>query len=1071
MLNANAKAFVPGGSSQGVTPGTQSSTVLVTNEVSLFRYILSSPPLHTPLLDEQPQSLSVLQKLMSKRQLQSASKGGAGFAAAHQFVAEFCSTLSNNPNGASGFVLSRELLSLSAVEAIQEASQRDGFLFHLGDVPANLGADVGNAVAGLWEPLMTQFGQDFRVTMLGYFFIQIQNGSGDSEQAPDDCRFLHYFFVCTTPKKNQLVQLGISSFGSVANKCISEVSTIVPRIFSPALSCAVVVNLTDSSPETKSSCTVELCGDSAKTLDQLGETFHQIERFVLSKQSHDQSEVIVVNLQNVIKSNFYHVPLADVILIICQFCDRVMGAVVGITASPQQWSQPFLSRGLLDSWRFDPSTPLAEIVEARRVVFPRSTRLGCGIFSSPLSLHQYQTFGSDIPSEFRSYPADGPLLTRKALAANIDCIAKEQFKIRRQSSGVPVVVAVDRQGKIFCIDAVFGHVVAVPSICWSNALAAPHDSIFQGSLVASFRGDRQFRIIVHDVAKFNGVDVRESPFTQRWAVLDALGLDDETCWPHSSPNSVVIIRSLYASQLSQCEQLLNDSSIDSPSCGLQFVCISKKFGDCSQNFRWIPTESLVARFVVDELESLGASDGQQVKRAYLSCRESDTSNETFKMFKDEYCDFHSHTAPDLIEGCIIECSLRRAPTASSNEPNHWWELLNTYLPTDLTASVDSFAGVDDMVSSPTLTLEELRWLAKINSYLCGRCQKVNDIGKASPTLKSYQCRPCWEATGHGDCINCNATYATGSLDGVSNRFYCDNCWNTFTTPKAPQPWAPPPPPDATFSKIVSTRVISLFIDRAAAKGSNGDVLELCCGGSVVRKWLNAGVGAYVGVDNTDTAVEETFATIKQHQSASPSSPTTSKQLRMHEVICGDAFDPQTWVSQIAQVHPTQFHTVTCFSGLHHAFSSEKRARDALFAISNALVPNGLFLGSLWSANALLRKGAEYENSAFRCTWDENPSPRIGSTFTLELLDGVSEATTSCEPLEEPSHHVVPLDFLVAVAGEFKLELMREYTFTYADLLSDDDRWTRPLSADEKELLAMRMTFGFRKLYQRDLQAK
>jgi hypothetical protein len=443
------------------------------------------------------------------------------------------------------------------------------------------------------------------------------------------------------------------------------------------------------------------------------------------------------------------------------------------------------------------------------------------------------------------------------------------------------------------------------------------------------------------------------------------------------------------------------------------------------------------------------------------------------MFKDEYCDFHSHTAPELSEGSIIECSLRRAAPFTA-EPNHWWELLNDFSLDEVNATADTFSHIDAIVTSPTLSLEELRWLAKVTTYLCGRCQKVNDIGKISPALKVYQCRSCWEATGHGDCINCNSSYATGSLDNVSNRFYCDSCWNLFTTPKPPQPWAPPPPPDATFSKIVSTRVISLFIDRAAAKGSNSDVLELCCGGSVVRKWMNTGVNAYVGIDSSDSVVEETLNTIKQHQgsSASPSSPTTasaSKQLKMHEVVCGDAFDPQTWACQVAQVHPTQFHTVTCFSGLHRAFSSEQRARDSLFAISNALVPNGLFLGSLWSANALLRKGAEYENSAFRCTWDESPIPRIGSTFTLELFEGGDSA--SSEPLDEPTHHVVPLDFLVAVAGEFKLELIREYTFTFADLLSDDDRWTRQLSADEKELLAMRMTFGFRKMHQRDTPPK
>lgn len=1057
MLNANAKAFVPGGGAQpqGVNV---SNAPPPTNEVSLFRYFLQTPPLRSALLDDPPQSLSALQKLMSKRQLQSASKGGAGFAAAHLFVAEFFSSLSNNPAGPSGFILSRELLSLSAVEAIQDASQRDGFLLHLSEVPSGLGVEVGSSIAPLWEPLMAQFGQDFRVTMLGYLFFQVQPTSELVEHG-EESRFLHYFFVCTTPKRSQLVQLGVSSFSNVPCKSIVELPTIVPRIFSTALSCAVLVNISASSFEGKN-CEVQLYEDPSKTLESLVALQGQIEQLFALKRPHDQSEVVVVNVLEPTEKNLLGIPFVDIINMISQLCDKVMGGVVGVIASREQWHAPFISRGLQDSWRLDPSMPVVEQISLGKIVSPRSARVP---FGTPMTLQNYINLSAET-LEFIKCPPEGPLFNRKVLSENASHIAKEQFRIRRRTIGVPILVIVDRQGKVFCVDATFGNGFAIPA-CWSNSLASPHECVLQATIATSFRGDRQFRIVIHDVLRFNGSDLRTLPFSQRWASLDSLGLDDETCWPHCSPTSVVILRSLYVSQLGQCEQLLNDVTADTPSCGLQFMCASKSHGDAALNFRWIANDSLVARFVVDELESLGGNGGHQVKRAYLSCRGANG----LTMFKDEFCDFHANN-DTLAEGCIIECSLRRSQ--NSSDVSHWWELVNEFSPTDQTVCADSETAIEAMIVSPMLSLEELRWLPKASNYLCGRCQSVNDIGK--PLASSvYQCRTCWEETGHGDCVNCNAAYVTGSIDSFSGRFYCDGCWNLFTTPKPPQAWAPPPPPDATFSKIVSTRVISLFIDRAAAKGSNGDILELCCGGSVVRKWMNAGVNAYVGIDINQLVVDETLYTIKQQGSSTalPSSPTAGSsrsQLKMHSVICADAFDPQSWVHRVAQVHPNQFHTITCFGGLQNAFSTEQRARDTLFAISNALVPNGLFIGALWSANALLRKGAEYENTAFRCTWDESPSPRIGSTYTLEFLDNTSETGSSAdsESTEEP-HHVVPLDFLVAIAGEYKLELIRDYTFTFADLLSDDDRWTRPLSADEKELLAMRMTFGFRKSFQRE----
>lgn len=1029
MLNANAKAFVPGGAT--TLTATAHSNV---QELPLFRYSVTAPRFRVVDVDSVSQQLPTLPYLLSKRQLVPQVLGGSGFAATQQFVSEFFGSLTNSslPTLPSGFLLSRELLSLSATETVHEANEREGFLLQLAEISSVSNADVSVAVSSLWESFFSQFGRDYRVTAFGYLQLQV------GQRTDTDGEFHHFFFACTTPKKSQLVQLTASAFAPISKKTI-EVNRIVPFALCVHQPIAIVVSL-NCALENCSSVTVHWSESNQKTLQSLLEA-----EDLCHQQLTGKSSTAVINVQVSSMGSFSaRIPFVDIVGMICNACHSFMGSVIGIVARTDDWK--LNNFGLCDQWRFDPETPLADIVKRQEFVCPGSHlhssfgRYPSGLFASRISARDYSTIIDDVTfGVTRVTQKEEVWLTRKRFTTIANDFAKETFKLRRQLIGVPVLLIVDSAGKLYCCDLSSSN-TAVMTPSWSNPQLSVSSSLFVGTLCSSFRGEKQFQLVIHDVLKHNGEDVSEQPFSQRWQHIESLGLDDEVTWPHGSPTHLVILKAAHVS-LTQLDLVLSESSVSIPHCGLIFVCQSKEF----PNTRWTFPDSITAVFVADEVEYLQTAGKNKTVRAYLSCRDETNG---IVHFEDEFMDFHENgDLHDVTEGSLVECMLRRSVDGTS----HWWDLLRVL---DEESGKPSYCReVEELVHSPLLGIEELRWLANITNYLCVRCHLVNDLGKHCAQLKGYVCRDCWEATGHGDCVSCGQRYTSGAPDTFSERFYCDQCWALFLTTRSFPTGAPPPPPDAKFTKQVSTRVISLLIDRVASKGPTSDILELCCGGSVVRKWLMSSAMRYVGIDRAPNVVEETNAVINTNGQLTNSSGVS--QATRCDVVCGDVFDPQVWSVRLVQLHPTQFHVITLFSGLQQCFSSEQQVRESLFRISNALVPNGLFLTAATSAAALFRKGRTYENSVFRSSWEDDASPWMGSTYCFQWGDN-----------DPSSKNVVPLDVLIAIAHEFNLCLLREVSFTFGELLQEDDRWTRGLSQDEKEYLGMRMIFVFRKSFQK-----
>ena len=176
---------------------------------------------------------------------------------------------------------------------------------------------------------------------------------------------------------------------------------------------------------------------------------------------------------------------------------------------------------------------------------------------------------------------------------------------------------------------------------------------------------------------------------------------------------------------------------------------------------------------------------------------------------------------------------------------------------------------------------------------------------------------------------CSKPYVHGGKDTLTDRFYCEACWGMFQTSRTFAAGAPPPPPDATFSVQVSTRVFSLLIDAVCSgKGASNDILDLCAGASVVRKWASAQVQRYVAIENDRAAVDDLADHRPQAARKSVRRPTATRLYRARGSHCSR--------SATATVPRRDlFPRSTPLLRLRHV-------RDVLFRISNALVPNGVF---------------------------------------------------------------------------------------------------------------------------------
>eukprot|EP00899_Mesostigma_viride_P028378 jgi/Mesvir1/8725/Mv25013-RA.1 len=217
------------------------------------------------------------------------------------------------------------------------------------------------------------------------------------------------------------------------------------------------------------------------------------------------------------------------------------------------------------------------------------------------------------------------------------------------------------------------------------------------------------------------------------------------------------------------------------------------------------------------------------------------------------------------------------------------------------------------------------------------------------------------------------------------------------------------------------------------------VLDFACGkGGDLSKWKVARISFYVGVD---------IALGSVHDAAERYNEKNDFRFKAR-LIAADCFEYDL-VTHLKDDVP--FDICSCQFALHYCFSSEARARRALFNVAFTLRPGGYFIGTMTDADVLVKNlralppdclqfGNRLYNVAFHAAHkdkkfsSENPF-NICYTFRLE------DAIDDCD------EYLVAFDVLVSLAEEYGLVLrLRQnfHSFVWEELPKDENKGLRGL---------------------------
>lgn len=1043
MLNVHAKSFVPSGAAAAPVYGSS----------PLYRYRINVSPWKKTAPSPEAINICNVSSLLSSKRLFGV-RGPMDDATLQLFVSEEILNSTNEPPNevaeqpSSGFLLCRSMLDLytSLTSTNTVLNESAGFLIRL-DIPKQYGEDVTTPLSTAWEFFFAAVGHDYRVNSLGYSYTV-----AGLNAASLGGTYRHYFFVSCAPSNSAGEGLQISGLANLGLPYtrIVAIKGIIPFISNPQSPMCVVITVGQAAKEVflkwgkvDHSFEVEYCPTS---FERTRESLHAFEDGFLGVLERggkwERSYIAHLHVSVTASPGFCCVPIWDVIEFVGLLCDDTASTVAGVSFSSEDEVPG--SRDLLLANKRGPFFVNAsfDTITGSGLSLDMSTTIFGGApqhIKRSMTRELEEAAGKAVNfflGEEKLHQRKEQLLTRMTFAEAADQFARSSFCVRRRKVGSPVLVGTDAHGDVFCVDIETSSTFSLPR-CFGGVNNSIAESVFKGTLVSSFKGQSDYRIIIDDVLVYQDADVRDVPFEERWGFVEEMGLDEEDTWPHTAPEHVVVLRANYVT-LKEASALLSNPSHNHATLGLVFVP-NKMTVDANSGteFTWIPAIALSLRFSVGRVEDVPDSE-EGLRRVFLSVRKSET-DDTLMPYGGEYADYEPGAYPDVETGATVECLLRRADDGA-----HWWDLLREFQYGG--GKVATFDEVDTLVHSPGVTQDEMLWLREAPSYQCARCKRVNDMGKRNPRYNVYWCKNCWRETGHGDCVYCGRGFALGMLDGPSQLFYCENCWRNFATinTQAEIGYHVPPPPNASFTQQVMTRCVSLLIDLISPKSPTNDVLDLCCGGSVTRKWMRNKTNRYVGIDLKASVVDSVLELITN---SSRELPPNAR----YDAICADTFSDDFWTSTIMKIHPRQFHVIACFAGLHHAFDSEERARHFVASVANALVPGGTFVGIFMDASVLYTKGDRYANSVFRVTWESRAVPRIGHRFEVSTENG---------PLRQLS--VIPIDFLIAVAGEYGLSVTSEACQTLRELIEKDASWTKVPNADEKEYLCAFRTFVFKK---------
>lgn len=921
-----------------------------------------------------------------------------------------------------GFFLSCRNLQLPGVS--ESYTEAGGVL-----VPLNVDENftICEFLRETWRKFFSSFREADSITGIGYIRHNVSDNLFSDKVADK-----HFFYVTCTSERESYVMANINTFTKLSRMPFERrfvVKSLLPFLFSPHTPLCVIATVGDQrkkdpivtmyrklvySPSSLSSTyerLKEIEEDFLKCLENGCVTTSKFVFYIRIRVCNCPKEEVVVFID-------------DVIRFIGNMCNRTFVHFSGVSFD-NALVAPGVERllQLNESESFYVMKSLGSLACASPINLSRTT-LGevPEWITIPLEteviekgIEAYSTYVTGVTIKGQNEQ----LLTYAVIHEAAESIATKNYEVCRRPIGRKMLVGTLYENKLFGVDVQSGNIFGLP-FCFGGCLRVPPGCLFVATLSSVQHDISEFRIIIEDCLQFNGKDVSDRSFRERWSYVKDIEMDPYS-WPHSSPLHVVIMRCDYESPC-MIESLIKTREWHS-TLGLQLKCLN----DAHTAYSWIPLSSITANFFAGEV----INEDNCIK-ILLMCYSSDGN---IVSYNDEYTECGPECFPTLRENATIECLLRVAEDGS-----HWWDLINVL---ESPNRVFSRKEVDNLVHNGGVSDNDLLKLINAANYICATCKKINDVGHQVDG--KYFCSSCLNAEGRGDCVACHRLFSVGSIDRISGHFYCSDCRDIFsrTNCTAEIGYYVPPPPNATLTQQTTSRCISILVDSVNPRGPTNDVLELCCGGAVPRKWLKNLTMEYLGVDISKDSV-----TALQH---SVDRALTLPKGSSYNFFSSDIFSQEFWVEELTRRHPNQFQTITCFSGFHHAFQNEKKCRHFIASVSNALLPGGLFLGIFIDAYEIFQKGAQYDNKVFAAKWEENAVPRIGSSFTLSR-DG--------EPEKEMS--VVPTDFLVAVGESFHLKPIPEVWRNFKDVVENDPTWTRKLNENEKEYLQTLRMFAFQK---------
>lgn len=936
-------------------------------------------------------------------------------------MSSFQSICHNEDRRLRGFFLSSENLQIPEVSS--SYTKACGVLVPLG---VDGRCSVFAFLYETWRKFFSSFREADNITGLGYIRHNVS-----ASMLADKVADKHFFYVTCSPNTEADVLVNINTFTKLSKMSFEKifiVKSILPFLFSPQAPLCVVATVGEQQYDSIVNMYQRVDFRPSSLLKTYESLKIMEEHFMECLQNGCVSTtkfVFYIHVHVASTSKGYQeISIDDIIRFIGNMCNRTFSYFCGVSFE----NPPIVSGAeklllLNGNESFYHLRPLTSLLYALPInMFAVTLGEIPGWITVPLETEDIEK-GIEAYSK---YVGEGKVkgqeenfLTSAFICDAATNLATKKFEVCKRAVGRKILVGTLPENKLFGIDVKKGSIFGLP-FCFAGCSSVCPECIFVATLASVEYDIGEFRIVIEDILQYCGSDISNYSFLDRWEHVKEIEMDPYS-WPHSSPLHIVILRSRYE-PLHMLEIFMKTRECYC-SLGLQLKCLN----EAHTTYSWVPSTSITAKF------SAGAIiKNDDCMRISLHCYDC---NKTLMPYYDEYTECSLESFPNITVNDTIECLLR-----TGEDGSHWWDLINVL---DSKDDVFSEKEVYDMVHYRGLSESELLKLIEAPKYICVNCKKVNTAVHLNDGQS--MCLECWRAAGYGACAGCSCSFSSGSVDRISNHFYCNACKKIFsrTNSRAELGYHVPPPPSATFTQQVTSRCISILIDSVNPRGPTNDVLELCCGGAVPRKWIKNKTMEYLGVDSNENAI------IAQKEAVNRSFDLPKGC--SYKFFSADAFSKQFWEKELAPRHPAQFQTITCFSGFHHAFDEEEKCRSFIARVSNALVPGGLFIGIFIDAIEMFQKGKKFNNKAFSVEWDEDALPRPGNSFTLSR-DGEAGKKVN----------VIPTDFLVAVGESFNLKPISDLWKSFQEIIESDPKWTKPPSDDVRAYLRVLRVFAFKK---------